>query len=117
MAAAVFPRASAASAKSPPRRPGGAPPTAAAHPSLPAGPVLRTVLLPTAQADALTLKCEALQAQLAEQRQFAEERVAALLEDRAIRERDTAAQLQVCSPSRHCGKGGVGRVVCCPNAS
>ena len=53
--------------------------------------ILRTVYLPTAQAEALGLKCEALAAQLAEQKQFAAERVAALQEDRAIRERDAAA--------------------------
>lgn len=53
--------------------------------------ILRTVYLPTAQSEALALKCEALAAQLAEQKRFAAERVAALTEDRAIRERDSAA--------------------------
>ncbi|GMH33975.1 hypothetical protein BSKO_01809 [Bryopsis sp. KO-2023] len=53
--------------------------------------VLRTVYLPTANADSLLLKVESLQAQLNEQRQFASERVAALLEDRKIREQDEAS--------------------------
>lgn len=53
--------------------------------------ILRTVYLPTAQSEALALKCEALAAQLAEQKRFAAERIAALTEDRAIRERDAAA--------------------------
>lgn len=53
--------------------------------------ILRTVYLPTAQGEALALRCEALQAQLAEQKRFAAERIAALQEDRAIRERDAAA--------------------------
>lgn len=66
--------------------PGGPPP-----PSLPPERVLRTVYLPTAQAEAAALKCEALEAQLAEQKRFAAERIAALQEDRAIRERDAAA--------------------------
>lgn len=52
--------------------------------------ILRTVYLPTAQSEALALKCEALAAQLAEQKKFAAERIAALTEDRAIRERDAA---------------------------
>ena len=68
-------------------RPGGPPP-----PAPPPERILRTVYLPTAQAEALSLKCEALQAQLAEQRRFAAERIAALQEDRGIRERDAAAQ-------------------------
>lgn len=66
--------------------PGGPPP-----PAPPPQRVLRTVYLPTAQAEAADLKCEALEAQLAEQKRFAAERIAALQEDRAIRERDAAA--------------------------
>lgn len=63
------------------------PPQQAAQPRS----ILRTVYLPTAQGEALALKCEALAAQLAEQKKFAAERIAALTEDRAIRERDMAA--------------------------
>lgn len=66
--------------------PGGPPP-----PPPPPERVLRTVYLPTAQAEAAVLKCEALEAQLADQKRLAAERIAALQEDRAIRERDAAA--------------------------
>lgn len=52
--------------------------------------ILRTVYLPTAQGEALSLRCEALTAQLQEQKRFAAERIAALQEDRAIREQDAA---------------------------
>jgi coiled-coil domain-containing protein 77 len=47
--------------------------------------------------EALSLRCEALQAQLSEQKRFAAERVAALQEDRAIREQDAAATAAVLS--------------------
>ena len=71
--------------------PGGGLPAVPPAPGPPAPErVLRTVYLPTAQSEALALKCEALTAQLAEQKRFAAERVAALTEDRAIRERDAA---------------------------
>lgn len=58
-----------------------------------AAPAARIVYVdvPAVQGEALALKCEALAAQLAEQKRFAAERVAALQEDRAIRERDAAA--------------------------
>eukprot|EP00887_Chlorella_sp_A99_P000203 scaffold13.g203.t1 len=56
------------------------------------GAVLRTVYLPTAQTETLALKCEALQAQLAEQKRFAGERIQALVEDRALREREASDQ-------------------------
>lgn len=52
--------------------------------------VLRTLYLPAAHADAAALRCEALEAQLAEQKRFAAEHVAALKQDREIRERDAA---------------------------
>ena len=54
----------------------------------PAERIVRTIYLPTANTDTLILRVEALQAQLEEQRRFADERVAALLEDRRIREKD-----------------------------
>lgn len=53
--------------------------------------VMRTVYLPSSNTDSLMLKIESLQAQLNEQTQFAAERVAALLEDRRIREQDDEA--------------------------
>ena len=56
--------------------------------------VLRTVYLPAANADALQLKVESLQAQLAEQKQLASERIAALMQDRTLRE-------QVCQDNLH----------------
>ena len=49
---------------------------------------MRTVYLPTANTESLILKVESLQAQLQEQKKFTNERVAALLEDRRIREAD-----------------------------
>eukprot|EP01025_Chloroclados_australasicus_P041684 TRINITY_DN4434_c0_g1_i7.p1 TRINITY_DN4434_c0_g1~~TRINITY_DN4434_c0_g1_i7.p1 ORF type:complete len:407 (+),score=37.63 TRINITY_DN4434_c0_g1_i7:49-1269(+) len=55
--------------------------------------VLRTVYLPVANADALMLKLESVQAQLNEQQQFANERICALLEDRRIREQDYEAHI------------------------
>lgn len=48
--------------------------------------MLRTVYLPSANADTLQVKVESLQAQLAEQQQFAAERVEALLQDRKLRD-------------------------------
>jgi coiled-coil domain-containing protein 77 len=48
--------------------------------------VLRTVYLPSANADALQLKVESLQAQLEEQKQFAAERFEAMKQDRELRE-------------------------------
>ena len=47
--------------------------------------VMRTVFLPTQNADMLLLKIESLTAQLGEQKQLTAERVGALLEDRRIR--------------------------------
>jgi coiled-coil domain-containing protein 77 len=91
---AVFPRGEgrgrAQRAAGATARPGGPPP-----PAPPPERILRTVYLPTAQAEVMSLKCEALQAQLAEQRRFAAERIAALQEDRSIRERDAAAHAAV----------------------
>ncbi|KAI8466961.1 MAG: hypothetical protein J3K34DRAFT_524115 [Monoraphidium minutum] len=52
------------------------------------GNVLRTVFLPAANADALLLKIESLQAQLNEQRALSEERVEALLVDRKVRQQE-----------------------------
>ncbi|KAK9814374.1 hypothetical protein WJX72_004785 [[Myrmecia] bisecta] len=57
--------------------------------------VMRTVYLPAANADSLMLKVESLQAQLNEQKQFANERIAALLEDRRIREADEEAHREL----------------------
>eukprot|EP01026_Neomeris_dumetosa_P029646 TRINITY_DN23995_c0_g1_i4.p1 TRINITY_DN23995_c0_g1~~TRINITY_DN23995_c0_g1_i4.p1 ORF type:complete len:295 (+),score=54.52 TRINITY_DN23995_c0_g1_i4:580-1464(+) len=54
---------------------------------------MRTVYLPAANADALMLKLESVQAQLNEQQQFANERISALLEDRRIREQDYEAHI------------------------
>ena len=53
--------------------------------------VLRTVYLPAANADSLRLKVESLQVQLDEQLRFSEERTAAMLADRRIREQDEDA--------------------------
>ena len=85
-AAVIFPRG-----RSPSRRTGG---TGASGSSSGADGerMLRTVYLPTAQAETLALKCEALQAQLAEQKRFGVERIQALVEDRALREREAASQ-------------------------
>lgn len=52
----------------------------------------RTVFLPANNVETLTLKIESLQAQLDEQRRFSNERIAALLEDRRIRDADEALQ-------------------------
>ena len=52
--------------------------------------IMRTIYLPTANTDTLILRIESLQAQLMEQKAFADERTTALLEDRRIRERDAA---------------------------
>lgn len=57
--------------------------------------ILRTLYLPAAQTEPLALKCKALEAQLAEQRRFNAERIAALAEDRQLRERDIEAQMAV----------------------
>eukprot|EP00878_Enallax_costatus_P033337 GHUV01036756.1.p1 GENE.GHUV01036756.1~~GHUV01036756.1.p1 ORF type:complete len:405 (+),score=164.28 GHUV01036756.1:265-1479(+) len=54
--------------------------------------VLRTVFLPTADSEFLLLKIESLQAQLNEQRQLHEERVAALVADRQLREQEAERQ-------------------------
>lgn len=54
--------------------------------------VLRTVFLPTVDCDFLLLKVESLQAQLNEQRQLHEERVAALLADRQLRAQEEERQ-------------------------
>lgn len=48
--------------------------------------VLRTVFLPAANADALRLKVESLQAQLTEHKHLSLERVEALKQDRQLRE-------------------------------
>ncbi|KAL4422700.1 hypothetical protein ABPG75_008897 [Micractinium tetrahymenae] len=93
---AVFPRGDCSSSSGSgrgrsPRRGGAAPAAAQQHVAAQPRSILRTVYLPTAQSEALVLKCEALAAQLAEQKKFAAERIAALTEDRAIRERDAAA--------------------------
>jgi hypothetical protein len=48
--------------------------------------VLRTIYLPAANADALQLKVQSLQVQLAEHKQLSQERVAALMQDRHLRE-------------------------------
>lgn len=50
--------------------------------------IMRTIYLPTANTDTLILRIESLQAQLMEHKQFAEDRIKALLEDRRIREKD-----------------------------
>lgn len=83
-----------------PRAPGGGPP---ARPSAGTGSsaggrgggsperVMRTVYLPSANTDSMMLKIESLQAQLNEQKQFANERISALLSDRRIREQDEEA--------------------------
>eukprot|EP00884_Botryococcus_braunii_P009152 jgi/Botrbrau1/18238/Bobra.53_1s0092.1 len=55
------------------------------------GRLMRTVFLPTVNTDSLLLRLEALEAQLADQKKFAEERVAALMEDRRIRQEDFEA--------------------------
>jgi|AntAceMinimDraft_5_1070358.scaffolds.fasta_scaffold18244_2 coiled-coil domain-containing protein 77 len=54
--------------------------------------VMRTVFLPAANTESLILKIESLQAQLNEQRKFSNERIAALLEDRRIRDADESVQ-------------------------
>lgn len=53
--------------------------------------VMRTVYLPTSNVESLLLKCESLQAQLNEQKRYSNERIAALLEDRRLRESDEAS--------------------------
>lgn len=47
--------------------------------------MLRTVFLPAANADALRLKVESLQAQLAEHKQLSMERIEALKQDKQLR--------------------------------
>lgn len=49
-------------------------------------PAPRSMYLPPVNADALNLKIESLQAQLAEQRQLATEQVEALRQDRQLRQ-------------------------------
>lgn len=84
----VFPRGGPGSSRAAsPGRSGGSGGPAAPQPER----VLRTVYLPTPQTEAAALRCEALAAQLAEQKRFAAEQVAALREDSAIREREAAA--------------------------
>jgi len=61
------------------------------QPVQPCERVMRTVYLPTTNVESLLLKCESLQAQLNEQKRFSNERIAALLEDRRIREADEDA--------------------------
>lgn len=93
LGAVVFTRGSGGSRSPGRQRPsasGGVVTAAASGPTC--GGLLRTVYLPTAQQETLALKCEALAAQLAEQKRFASERIAALLEDRTVREREAAAQ-------------------------
>lgn len=65
----------------------------------PAQRVLRTVYLPAANADALQLKVESLQAQLTEQKQLASERVAALMQDRTLREQVRTQQWELVASS------------------
>ncbi|KAF8064637.1 ccdc77 [Scenedesmus sp. PABB004] len=79
--------------------PGGGPPTAVtALPRAGGGKaragerVLRTVFLPAADPEFLVMKVESLQAQLDEQRQLHEERVAALLNDRQLRAQEEERQ-------------------------
>lgn len=50
--------------------------------------VLRTVFMPTVDTEQLQLKVESLQAQLNEQKQLYSERIAALMDDRKIREQE-----------------------------
>ncbi|KIZ06949.1 Coiled-coil domain-containing protein 77 [Monoraphidium neglectum] len=76
-AASTLPAAGAAGAGQQPGQAGGG-----------GGNVMRTVFLPTANADALLLKIESLQAQLNEQRALSEERVEALLVDRKVRQQE-----------------------------
>jgi hypothetical protein len=59
--------------------------------------VLRTVYLPSANADALQLKVESLQAQLQEQKQFAAERLEAMKQDRELREQVPSLDLFTCT--------------------
>eukprot|EP00892_Ulva_mutabilis_P005163 jgi/Ulvmu1/3018/UM015_0058.1 len=56
--------------------------------------VLRTVFLPAANTDALRLKVESLQAQLAEHKQLSLEQVDALKQDRQLRQQDEEAHRQ-----------------------
>jgi hypothetical protein len=53
------------------------------------------VYLPSANADALQLKIESLEAQMAEQQQLANERVEALMQDRQLREQVCSLQVHV----------------------
>ena len=62
------------------------------QPPQPSDRVMRTVFLPAANTESLILKIESLQAQLNEQRKFSNERIAALLEDRRIRDADESVQ-------------------------
>ena len=56
--------------------------------------VARTVFLPAQNVETLQLTVESLKGQLRDQRKFSEERIAALLEDRRIRDADEAMQKQ-----------------------
>jgi coiled-coil domain-containing protein 77 len=68
------------------------PPPHAQQPPQASERVMRTVFLPAANTESLILKIESLQAQLNEQRKFSNERIAALLEDRRIRDADESMQ-------------------------
>jgi coiled-coil domain-containing protein 77 len=68
---------------------------APAVPAAAANRAKRTVFLPAQNTETLTLKIEALQAQLDDQRKFSNERIEALLEDRRIRDADEALQKEM----------------------
>ena len=61
---------------------GDIPPSHMQQPPQPCERIMRTVFLPAANTESLILKIESLQAQLNEQKQFSEERIAALIEVR-----------------------------------
>ena len=65
--------------------------------------VLRTVYLPSANADALQLKVESLQAQLSEHKQLTAERIAALMQDRALREEVRSCSDLTLAPASRAG--------------
>ena len=58
------------------------------------GNVARTVFLPSQNVETLTLTVKSLKGQLVDQKKFSDERIAALLEDRRIRDADEAIQKQ-----------------------
>ena len=62
---------------------------------------LRTVIMPTEHTDTLLLKVESLKSQLDEHKKFANERIAALLEDRRIREQEEDRHRQHYESERH----------------